>query len=410
MHVVKAINSFTPTKWQFQGHTFQFVLRSNFNGTGREPGEPAAKKADIVFLVDSSINVGRANFGEVMNFVSNLIDTYYNDRDDLRFALALYDTDVTDAFFLNSYKNKDDIISAIGQAEYKGGRRINTGAAIRYVQDKHFIKEKGSRRDEGTPQILILFTGGRSADDSKTAALGLKKTGVRIFAVGVGDILDELENVASESSTVARASTYVGLSELNEQILQALDDEIKGKPSDVYFLVDTSWSMGEQNFEHVRNFLISAIRALHQVGGDKFRFALVQYNSRPKTEFKLNTYPSPQGALSHIRAMSYDGGGTRTGFGLDFLIRMVVVLTDGRSQDDVTEPAHALHLAEVEVFAVGVQDALDSELRDLASKPYNTHVFSVESFLSLKDIVQDLVVGLCGKQTITIHTVQGLFY
>uniref|UniRef100_A0A8C6U7F4 Collagen, type VI, alpha 3 n=1 Tax=Neogobius melanostomus TaxID=47308 RepID=A0A8C6U7F4_9GOBI len=195
-----------------------------------EPGEPAAKKADIVFLVDSSINVGRANFGEVMNFVSNLIDTYYNDRDDLRFALALYDTDVTDAFFLNSYKNKDDIISAIGQAEYKGGRRINTGAAIRYVQDKHFIKEKGSRRDEGTPQILILFTGGRSADDSKTAALGLKKTGVRIFAVGVGDILDELENVASESSTVARASTYVGLSELNEQILQALDDEIKGKP------------------------------------------------------------------------------------------------------------------------------------------------------------------------------------
>uniref|UniRef100_A0A8C6U560 Collagen, type VI, alpha 3 n=1 Tax=Neogobius melanostomus TaxID=47308 RepID=A0A8C6U560_9GOBI len=195
-----------------------------------KPGEPAAKKADIVFLVDSSINVGRANFGEVMNFVSNLIDTYYNDRDDLRFALALYDTDVTDAFFLNSYKNKDDIISAIGQAEYKGGRRINTGAAIRYVQDKHFIKEKGSRRDEGTPQILILFTGGRSADDSKTAALGLKKTGVRIFAVGVGDILDELENVASESSTVARASTYVGLSELNEQILQALDDEIKGKP------------------------------------------------------------------------------------------------------------------------------------------------------------------------------------
>uniref|UniRef100_A0A8C6UBF0 Collagen, type VI, alpha 3 n=1 Tax=Neogobius melanostomus TaxID=47308 RepID=A0A8C6UBF0_9GOBI len=152
-------------------------------------------------------------------------------KNDLRFALALYDTDVTDAFFLNSYKNKDDIISAIGQAEYKGGRRINTGAAIRYVQDKHFIKEKGSRRDEGTPQILILFTGGRSADDSKTAALGLKKTGVRIFAVGVGDILDELENVASESSTVARASTYVGLSELNEQILQALDDEIKGKPS-----------------------------------------------------------------------------------------------------------------------------------------------------------------------------------
>lgn len=171
--------------------------------------------------------------------------------------------------------------------------------------------------------------------------------------------------------------------------------------------------MGEQNFEHVRHFLLSTTRALHQVGGDKFRFALVQYNTRPKTEFKLNTYPSPQGALSHIQDMSYSGGGTRTALGLDFLIRahmnsasgsraadgvaqMVVVLTDGRSQDDVTEPARVLHLAEVEVFAVGVQDALDSELREMASKPYHSHVFSVESFLLLKDIIQDLVVGLCG--------------
>ncbi|KAK7939027.1 hypothetical protein WMY93_002353 [Mugilogobius chulae] len=192
-------------------------------------GGPEVKRADIVFLVDGSINLGRDNFGEVMNFVINLIDLFYNDRDDLRFALAHYAADVTDVFFLNTYNNKDDIISAIGRAEYKGGRRINTGVAIKHVQDKHFIKQKGSRKDEGAPQILILITGGRSADDSKTAALGLKKTGVRIFGVGVGDIEQELENVASESSLVARAGTYQELSELNEQILQALDDELKGK-------------------------------------------------------------------------------------------------------------------------------------------------------------------------------------
>lgn len=186
-----------------------------------------------------------------------------------------------------------------------------------------------------------------------------------------------------------------------------------GLGADVYFLVDTSWSMGEENFEHVRHFLYSAIQALHHVGGDRFKFALVQYNSKPRTEFKLNSYPSTQGALTHIKAMSYGGGGTRTGLGLDYLIRtnlnsasgsraadgvtqMVVVVTDGQSQDDVAEPARVLHLAEVEVFVVGVQDAVDSELREMASKPYDTHVFSVESFRSLWDIIQDLVVGLCG--------------
>lgn len=171
--------------------------------------------------------------------------------------------------------------------------------------------------------------------------------------------------------------------------------------------------MGQENFELVRRFLFSLIQALHQVGGDKVKFALVQYSGSPSTEFQLNTYSTTQGALAHVEAMSYRGGGTRTGLGLDFLIRahlnsasgsragegvaqVVVVLTDGRSQDDVAEPAQVLRLAGVEVFAVGVQDAVDWELREMASQPHDTHVFSVDSFLNLRDIIHDLVVGVCG--------------
>lgn len=174
--------------------------------------------------------------------------------------------------------------------------------------------------------------------------------------------------------------------------------------------------MGEENFEHVRQFLYSLIQSLHQAGGDRFKFALVQYSNKPRTEFQLNSYPTTQGVLAHIKAMPYRGGGTRTGLGLDFLIgthlttasgsravegvaQAVVVLTDGRSQDDVAEPAQVLWLAGVEVFAVGVQDAVDSELREMASKPHDIHVFSVDSFLTLRDIIQDLVVGLCDAVT-----------
>lgn len=188
---------------------------------------PQPKKADIVFLMDGSINLGQSNFNNVRDFIMNLIDLFYNERDNLRISLAQYATDVSDAFFLNTYSNRDNVIEAIGKIEYKGGRRIMTGDAIRHVQDVHFSKQRGSRKDEGTPQILMLVTGGRSQDDGKTAALGLKNKGVRIFAVGVGDIQDELENLASQSSTVARAQTFQELSELNEQILEALDDEVK---------------------------------------------------------------------------------------------------------------------------------------------------------------------------------------
>lgn len=194
------------------------------------------------------------------------------------------------------------------------------------------------------------------------------------------------------------------------------EDCAQGLAADMYFLVDSSWSMGQDNFEHVRHFLYTLIQSLHQGGGERFKFALVQYNTRPETEFQLNSYPAAQGVLAHIKAMSYRGGGTRTGLGLDFLIRahlttaagsraadgvaqVVVVLTDGRSQDDVAEPAQVLRLAGVEVFAVGVQDAVDSELREMASQPHETHVFSVDSFLALRDIIQELVVRLCGAVT-----------
>lgn len=201
-------------------------------------------------------------------------------------------------------------------------------------------------------------------------------------------------------------------------VLQTLsfEDCAQGLAADIYFLVDSSWSIGEENFEHIRQFLYSLTQALHQVGGEQFKFALVQYNTKPETEFQLNSYPTAQGVLAHIKAMAYRGGGTRTGLGLDFLIhthmttasgsravegvvQVVVVLTDGRSQDDVAKPAQVLQLAGVEVFAVGVQNAVDSELREMASQPHDTHVFSVDSFLTLRDIIQDLVVGLCSAVT-----------
>lgn len=190
-------------------------------------GLPAPKKADIVFLVDGSINFGKNNFKAVMMFITELIDLFFTERDDLRFGLAQYATDVTDGFYLNSFRNRNDIVAAVENIEYKGGYSINTGAAIRHIQNVHFTKEKGSRADEGTPQILMVINGGKSADDGKTAALGLKRKGVRIFAVGVGDNEEELENLASETATMARATDFRKLSDLNEQILETLDGEVR---------------------------------------------------------------------------------------------------------------------------------------------------------------------------------------
>ncbi|KAK2839440.1 hypothetical protein Q5P01_013180 [Channa striata] len=238
-----------------------------------EPVDPSqSKKADIVFLVDGSINLGQENFNEVMSFIVNLIDLFFTEGDNPRIGLAHYAADVNDVFYLNTYKDKSDILSAIGQAEYKGGNKINTGAAIRHVQNVHFTKEKGSRADEGTPQILMVITGGPSADDSKSAVLGLKQKGVRVFAVGVGNVENELENLASETSTTARASTAQGLSELNEQILETLADEMKGKlcvggpdvPKACSVEVLVGFDVSDQNIFNAQTNLQSKMSAILQ--------------------------------------------------------------------------------------------------------------------------------------------------
>ncbi|XP_041434579.1 collagen alpha-3(VI) chain isoform X2 [Xenopus laevis] len=182
------------------------------------------KEADIVFLVDGSINLGRDNFKEVLGFVSGIVDAVFDEQDAIQIALAQYNSDVTDEFFLKDFTNRDEIMDAVTKAEYKGGRVASLGAAIRHLQNKHFVKEAGSRIGTGVPQIAFIVTGGKSVDDGQTAALALSSKGVKVFAIGVGAIDgDEIAKIASDAPSAFRVPNVQELSELNEQILITLD-------------------------------------------------------------------------------------------------------------------------------------------------------------------------------------------
>ncbi|XP_010123897.1 PREDICTED: collagen alpha-3(VI) chain, partial [Chlamydotis macqueenii] len=191
---------------------------------------PGKKQADIVFLLDGSINLGRENFQEVLQFVYSVVDAIYRDGDSIQVGLAQYNSDVTDEFFLKDYSTKPEILDAINKVIYKGGRVANTGAAIRHIQAKHFVKEAGSRIDQRVPQIAFIVTGGKSSDDGPGASLEIAQKGVKVFAVGVRNIdLKDVSSLASESATSFRAATAQELSELNEQVLVTLEAAMEEK-------------------------------------------------------------------------------------------------------------------------------------------------------------------------------------
>uniref|UniRef100_A0A8C9N434 Collagen alpha-3(VI) chain n=1 Tax=Serinus canaria TaxID=9135 RepID=A0A8C9N434_SERCA len=189
------------------------------------PSLPGGKKqADIVFLLDGSINLGRDNFQEVLQFVYSVVDAIYRDGDSIQVGLAQYNSDVTDEFFLKDHSTKAQILDAINKVIYKGGRVANTGAAIKHIQERHFVKEAGSRIDQRVPQIAFIVTGGKSTDDGPRASLEITQKGVKVFAVGVRNIdLKEVSLLASESAMSFRAATAQELSELNEQVLVTLE-------------------------------------------------------------------------------------------------------------------------------------------------------------------------------------------
>uniref|UniRef100_A0A671W2B6 Collagen alpha-1(XII) chain n=1 Tax=Sparus aurata TaxID=8175 RepID=A0A671W2B6_SPAAU len=190
----------------------------------------------------------------------------------------------------------------------------------------------------------------------------------------------------------------------------------KGAKADVVFLIDGSWSIGEESFTKVVHFVYSMIGAFDVIGPSGMQVSFVQYSDDAKTEFRLNAYQDKGIAMSALHHIRYRGGNTKTGVALKhtyekaFSIengmrrnvpRVVVAITDGRSQDEVKKNAAKLQHAGYSVFAIGVADVDFVELQEIGSKPSERHVFVVDDFDAFDTIKENLITFICETATST---------
>ncbi|XP_042634305.1 collagen alpha-1(XII) chain-like isoform X5 [Cyprinus carpio] len=191
-----------------------------------------------------------------------------------------------------------------------------------------------------------------------------------------------------------------------------VSDAIKCSASaiaDLVFLVDGSWSVGRENFKFISSF-IAAMADAFDLGEDKTRVGVVQYSTDTRTEFNLNQYFKRAELLRAIDSLPYKGGNTMTGEALDYLLknmftetagarkgfpRVVVVITDGKSQDPVEGYAKRLKNAGVEIFTLGIKEADEEELKKMSSTPYRTHVYTVPNFDMIKAVEKSLITQVC---------------
>lgn len=120
--------------------------------------------------------------------------------------------------------------------------------------------------------------------------------------------------------------------------------------------------------------------------------------------------------VATIEGVKYPKGGTNTGKALttakDALFdksaragvpNIAVVITDGKSQDNIGAPAQKLRDSGVTVISVGMGTKYDLEqLREIATDPDSQHVFKAE-FDALGSIVDSIVGISCnGKYTVLL--------
>uniref|UniRef100_A0A8C1XEV2 Si:ch211-106n13.3 n=1 Tax=Cyprinus carpio TaxID=7962 RepID=A0A8C1XEV2_CYPCA len=182
-------------------------------------------------------------------------------------------------------------------------------------------------------------------------------------------------------------------------------------PNDLAFIIDGSSSLGIPNFETAKRWLIN-ITSGFDVSTRHTQVAVVQYSDTPRLEIPLGKHQNSQELIEAITSISYLGGNTRTGRAIKFATdhvfgmpnrtsqsprnRIAVVLTDGRSQDDVEDAAMEARAQNIVLFAVGVGNEIsNSELVSVANKPPSTYVLHVEDYKSIANIWDLMEQKLC---------------
>ncbi|XP_033755763.1 cartilage matrix protein-like [Pecten maximus] len=129
--------------------------------------EVCGAQADIVFLLDSSGSVGRANFNKMLKFVTSVSNSFKIGPHDVQIGVDTFQTSHKTEFTLNAHLQKADLVTAVNSIAYHSGS-THTGEAIQYLHNTSFTTAAGHRPN--VPKIAIVVTDGNSNNRQLTAA------------------------------------------------------------------------------------------------------------------------------------------------------------------------------------------------------------------------------------------------
>lgn len=187
-------------------------------------------------------------------------------------------------------------------------------------------------------------------------------------------------------------------------------------PLELVFVIDSSESVGPENFEVVKDFVNALIDRV-SVSRDASRIGVVLYSHVDVVVVTLTQHSSQDDVKAAVRKMTYLGEGTFTGSAIQRanqvfkaarpgVRKVAVVLTDGQAdRRDAVQPedaAREAHAAGIEMFVIGVVKQSDpmytefqAEMNAIASYPDEEHVYLINDFMTLPTLESKLLSRIC---------------
>lgn len=173
---------------------------------------------------------------------------------------------------------------------------------------------------------------------------------------------------------------------------------------DIVFLLDGS--DGTRNgFAAMLDFVERVVKKL-SVGPNKDRVSVVQYSRDAEVHFYLNTYSTREDIIDSVRGLRHRGGAPlKTGAALQYVRdnvftqssgsrrlqgvpQMLILLSGGRSLDNVDTPASSLKQQGVFVIGIGTRNSDRTELQKISFQP--SYALAVTEFSDLPGIQEQL--------------------
>ncbi|KAG7282950.1 hypothetical protein CRUP_028467, partial [Coryphaenoides rupestris] len=273
-------------------------------------------------------------------------------------------------------------------------------------------KDPRGRLDTEEPQdpeaLQVLVYRGRRASEGSTVNTGERVTRESLESQGPWDPGAERDrrvnqDLRAEVITIVKSICSCGVT-------------CREIPLELVFVIDSSESVGPENFDVVKDF-VNALVDRASVGPGTTRVGVVLYSHFNTVVLGLGHDASSDQVKSAVRAMTYMGEGTFTGSAIQRATRVflaarrgvrkvAIVITDGQADDrDAVSLEGAVkeaHGSDIEMFVVGVVNRSDAlyeqfkkELHLMASDPDEEHVYLIKDFDMLTTLEQKLLSKIC---------------